>query len=275
MTVTFSLIAPDNTEYALTSSGANWKRLLDEIPEGVIGYPPIHYRTLTLPGKDGVVVEEVRLGERTIDIPLSLIAGDVANLLGAIKPIYQSARVRKDLATCKLKVTKDSTSVYLNMRLADEVWKSLSGISRRAALRFVAADPYWYKGTATEVNLTSSSAPTTYKYIAQRLFGGSSPGWKTINGGMNGPVFALAIAPDGTLYVGGSFTTAGGFTVNHVAKWSNTSWSPVETGMDDTVLSLAVAPDGTLYAGGYFTTAGGTTAIRIAKWNRMAWSDVG
>jgi len=42
MTVMFSLIDPDNTEYALTTSETTWKRFLEELPEGVIGYPPIH-----------------------------------------------------------------------------------------------------------------------------------------------------------------------------------------------------------------------------------------
>jgi len=276
MTVMFSLIDPDNTEYALTTSETTWKRFLEELPGGVIGYPPIHYRTLTLPGKDGVVVEDVRLGERIIDIPLSLVAGDVKALLGSLKTFYQGIRVRRDLVSCKLKATDGMTSVYLDMRFIDEVWKELSGgISRKVVLRFAAANPYWHKGTATEVNLTSLSASTTYNRIAQRLFGESSPGWNTMNGGMNGLITALAIAPDGSIYAGGSFTTAGGNSAMRIAKWNGTTWYNLSTGVSGSVAALAVAPDGTLYAGGSFATAGGVTVNRIAKWDGTAWSALG
>jgi hypothetical protein len=273
MSVTFSLIDPDNTEYPLTFSGTTWKRFLEDIPEGAIGYPPIRYRTLTLPGKDGVIVEEVRLGERTIDLPLSLIAGDVANLLGAIKPLYQGARVRRDLATCKLKVTKDSTSVYLNLRLADEVWKSLSGISRQVGLRFTAADPYWYKDTQSS-NLDIASSKSFNK-ILQRNFSGSALGWNNMAGGVNATPICLLLQADGTLYAGGNFTTVGGVSISRIAKWNGTSWSALGTGANDYVRALVIGPDGALYAGGDFTSIGGVAANYIAKWNGSSWSPLG
>ncbi|MDD3887383.1 MAG: chitobiase/beta-hexosaminidase C-terminal domain-containing protein [Patescibacteria group bacterium] len=79
------------------------------------------------------------------------------------------------------------------------------------------------------------------------------------------------------LYAGGDFITAGGHTVNYIARWDGTNWNTVGTGMAGSnthVYSLAVY-NNELYAGGSFTTAGGTTAYNIAKWNGSSWSPAG
>jgi hypothetical protein len=96
-----------------------------------------------------------------------------------------------------------------------------------------------------------------------------------------GGVYALAW--DGTnLYAGGSFATAGGVTVNKIAKWDGTAWSALGTGANVGVSSPgwavvnALAVDGTnLYVGGQFATAGGVTVNNIAKWNGTQWSALG
>ena len=43
--------------------------------------------------------------------------------------------------------------------------------------------------------------------------------WHPLGSGMNGFVDALAFGPDGSLYAGGKFTTAGGVTANGIARW--------------------------------------------------------
>jgi hypothetical protein len=110
--------------------------------------------------------------------------------------------------------------------------------------------------------------------------------WSPLTGpagtGFTGKVYTLTVFDDGTgpaLYAGGNFTTAGGVTVNRIAKWDGNAWSPLTgpsgTGVDHTVLALTVFDDGTgpaLYAGGHFTTAGGVTVNRIAKWDGIKWS---
>ena len=100
-----------------------------------------------------------------------------------------------------------------------------------------------------------------------------------VTNGTNGEVWALAVIGS-DLYVGGNFTTAGGNTVNHIAKWNGSSWSALISssngvnGINGTVTALAVI--GTdLYAGGWFTTAGGIPAENIAKWDGTNWSALG
>lgn len=77
------------------------------------------------------------------------------------------------------------------------------------------------------------------------------------------------------LYAGGSFDTAGGLTVNRIARWNGVRWSGLPgtgaTGTNGPVLAMAAFADGietgpVLYVGGGFTTAGGAQASGIARW---------
>ncbi|MDW8438564.1 MAG: T9SS type A sorting domain-containing protein [Chloroherpetonaceae bacterium] len=98
-----------------------------------------------------------------------------------------------------------------------------------------------------------------------------------VSGGSSPSVNALAVY-GGDLYVGGSFTTAGGTPVNNIARWNGSAWSAVGTSPNDGVSGgiLALASyNGELYAGGLFTTAGGNPANSIARWNGSAWNAVG
>jgi hypothetical protein len=117
-------------------------------------------------------------------------------------------------------------------------------------------------------------------YIAQ--WNGSN--WLSLGEGMSGgavdefgnyytSVSALAVS-SGTLYAGGSFTTAGGNAANYIAQWDGSSWSPLGSGIIGWVYALTVS-GGTLYAGGYFGQAGGNAANSIAQWNGTNWSPLG
>jgi hypothetical protein len=100
-----------------------------------------------------------------------------------------------------------------------------------------------------------------------------SPLGTGISGAPDGDVPAVwALAVSGSdLYVGGSFTRAGGSDVNAIAKWDGNSWSALDSGLNGLVFALAAS--GTdLYAGGSFTTAGGSPANNIAKWDGSSWS---
>jgi uncharacterized repeat protein (TIGR01451 family) len=111
--------------------------------------------------------------------------------------------------------------------------------------------------------------------------------WSALSGpsgiGVDDSVGALAVYDDGSgeaLYAGGYFTTAGGVTVNRIAKWNGAAWSALpgisEPGVDGLeVHALAVYDDGSgkaLYAAGSFTKAGGVTAYHVARWDGTSWS---
>jgi hypothetical protein len=87
---------------------------------------------------------------------------------------------------------------------------------------------------------------------------------------VDGEVYAIAI--DGTdIYVGGRFITAGGDTMNNIAKWDGQKWSALGTGVSDKVNAILVH-EGKIYVGGIFGRAGGISARRIAIWDGESWS---
>lgn len=111
-----------------------------------------------------------------------------------------------------------------------------------------------------------------------------SPDWvPTFVGGsaVSNSVISQAVFDDGTgpaLYAGGNFTTAGGQTVNRIARWNGASWATLGTGLSAAPLTMTVFDDGSgaaLYVGGLFATAGGQTVNGIARWDGADWSSVG
>lgn len=92
----------------------------------------------------------------------------------------------------------------------------------------------------------------------------------------DGSVEALLLVGN-DLYIGGRFTTAGGISANHFAKYNigTKQWSQVGGGVDGPVYSLARAENGAIFVGGDFDTVGTTTARDIAAWNGTKWSALG
>jgi hypothetical protein len=108
------------------------------------------------------------------------------------------------------------------------------------------------------------------------------------NNGVNGQVNALAIDPQGRIYVGGSFTQAGSVSANRIARFdpnnSTAPWSALGTGANNgvngDVRALAIDPQGRVYVGGSFTEAGSVTGVnRIARFDpnnsTTPWSALG
>lgn len=77
-------------------------------------------------------------------------------------------------------------------------------------------------------------------------------------------------SPTGTtLYAAGDFATAGGVSVNNVARWDGTAWSALDNGTNHIIEALgssSLSGRPSLYAGGWFTTAGPVAADRVAQW---------
>ena len=96
--------------------------------------------------------------------------------------------------------------------------------------------------------------------------------------GTNGDVYAMAVAANGDVYIGGRFTAVGTTPARFVARWniSTSTWSPLGAGLSNTVLALAVAANGDVYAGGFYIQAG-VAARNVARWNATAntWSPLG
>lgn len=86
------------------------------------------------------------------------------------------------------------------------------------------------------------------------------------------------------LYACGSFVSAGGVAILHIAKWDGSSWSALGSGVIGnslmySVRSMVVFDDGrgpALFVGGLFANAGGhPNADFVARWDGTAWSALG
>ncbi|GAB3869272.1 hypothetical protein GCM10028824_15940 [Hymenobacter segetis] len=101
-----------------------------------------------------------------------------------------------------------------------------------------------------------------------------------IANGINGSVYALAVAANGDVYAGGKFTQAGGVSANNIARWNGTAWAALGTGTSTGIYpswvnALAVAANGDVYVGGNFTQAGSTPANNVARWSNGTWNSLG
>ncbi len=102
----------------------------------------------------------------------------------------------------------------------------------------------------------------------------AAAGWSAVGAGTDGIVYALASDPSGNIYIGGSFTAAGGLSASRVAMWNGSTWSTLGSGVNGNVNDLAFR-NGKLYAVGTFTQAGGVAAKSIAVWDGVTWAPVG
>lgn len=104
----------------------------------------------------------------------------------------------------------------------------------------------------------------TWSALSTGLSGGASPTGRT-----------FARHTDGTIYIGGNFTDAGGSGADYAAKYNPIadSFSVVKaaTTFNDQVYAICVGPDGSVYFGGAFTNADGiANADGIVKYNPVA-----
>ena len=107
------------------------------------------------------------------------------------------------------------------------------------------------------------------KYAQNGTFTGD---WALLGGSKI--VSDTAVAPNGDLYVCGSFTSINGVAANNVAKWDGSTWTALGSGLNSNARTICYAPNGQIYVGGDFTTAGGVTVNYIARWDGL-WRTVG
>ncbi len=113
----------------------------------------------------------------------------------------------------------------------------------------------------------------------------TNPGWSPLgqgssNGVGDGEVLALTFGPDGSLYAGGGFYTAGGGFSQGITRWDGTNWHALGGGVGgatggQTVRALAFGNDGRLYLGGDFNYIDSAPANGLASWDGSGFLDVG
>ena len=142
---------------------------------------------------------------------------------------------------------------------------------------------------ALSLGLASSLAVGTLAFGTPSVgaAGPTTGGWSALGSGIgDGRVFQAAQGPDG-LYVGGTFTSAGGVSgTRNIARWTGSAWEALGSGVTNSgpnspnggVFAVAVAetppprdvrgagPTTHVWIGGDFSQVSGESRSRLARW---------
>jgi hypothetical protein len=108
--------------------------------------------------------------------------------------------------------------------------------------------------------------------------------WHPLGSGVGRPVGVPLVASltsyNGELVAGGAFTTAGGVTCNHIARWDGVAWYSLGAGMAeawpyDATVGCLTTYNAELVAAGRFISAGGVPCDSIARWDGTVWRPLG
>jgi hypothetical protein len=165
-------------------------------------------------------------------------------------------------------------------------WSALgTGITGTATVYALTSLPNGelFVGGSFNTSVSGPGGGFTSRFIAR--WNGSA--WFLISlPSVNGAVYALKSIPsgnNGSVIVGGRFTSVEGYPANKIALWNNAQyiWYRFGTGVgipnegSPEVRALATLPSGDIIAGGKFDIATGVSANNIARWNGSAWSPLG
>jgi hypothetical protein len=169
-------------------------------------------------------------------------------------------------------------------------WHALgAGVNDNAWVRAVAAQGanVYIAGDFTAVGGVSAKGIARWDGAKwSRLGSGQGPrrqyyGWE------DGSISAIAVAPNGDVYVAGYFNYIDAVAARGIARWDGTKWNALGEGLyeldsyegaeprDANVYALAIGADGSVFAGGNFNRAGAGAASSVARWNGSAWSGLG
>lgn len=103
-----------------------------------------------------------------------------------------------------------------------------------------------------------------------------APAWQPCAGGItSGQVNDIGIAPNGDVYVVGTFLNVDGNVYRRIAMWDGAAWHPVGGDVNGAPRKVVAASNGDIYIIGSFTDCAGVTVSNVAKWNGSAWSAMG
>jgi trimeric autotransporter adhesin len=123
---------------------------------------------------------------------------------------------------------------------------------------------------------------TVARYRGDLIVGGSFPlrlgklvghDWFTLGEGVDWDVNALAVFND-RLYVGGSFTNAGGQWSRGIAAWNGERWIAIGVNMPGSVSGMTVW-NNNLVIVGEFTGIDGVAARNVARFDGSSWHSMG
>ncbi len=129
-------------------------------------------------------------------------------------------------------------------------------------------------GLALIAVMVALAAPAAFARFGDQL---DCEQWDTAMGQPGMSYFVEALGTyDGALIAGGSFSEAGGQTVNRIARWNEAKqeWEALGGGMNATVRDV-IEYNGDLIATGNFLSAGQVVLNRVGRWDGEVWHPLG
>ncbi|MBK9399885.1 MAG: T9SS type A sorting domain-containing protein [Bacteroidetes bacterium] len=102
-------------------------------------------------------------------------------------------------------------------------------------------------------------------------------GFQPLGRGINNGMVRCMQEYNGSLYVGGNFTTVdSNLNARRIARWDGNNWHTIGTGMSGGLTNLFAMTvyKGELYIGGYFSSIDGFPSQNICRYNGVAWDSV-
>jgi hypothetical protein len=138
------------------------------------------------------------------------------------------------------------------------------------ALAYGSAEDVVYIGGAF-TTIDGSARPRIARWEIQ----GDSLGDAMSSGADNNIVYAIAVAPDGDVYIAGTFTAASSVSNTlKIARFDGTNFNALSTGITGSVFALEANRNGQIFVGGSFTVAGGVTVSNVTEWNGTTFLDM-
>jgi uncharacterized repeat protein (TIGR01451 family)/uncharacterized delta-60 repeat protein len=213
------------------------------------------------------------IDDESVNTPAGSLDTTLAPLAGANSPVY-ALSLQPD---GKILIGGDFRSVNHVTRnrmarlhpngLLDPTFNA--GLGPNRPVRAIAAQP---DGRLLIGGFFDRVHGTNRAHIARLLADGSLDIFFDPGAGADNPVFSLALAPDGQVVAGGSFTTfdgdpRAGIVMLNTNGTVDASFNPGE-GANGTVYAVAIQGDGKVVLGGDFTIVGRTFRPGIARLNR-------
>lgn len=262
--------ASTSTRHAEERSGGRIRDLVDDLsgirvdwPTGIEMPSPLHQVT-PFAISPGGTRDFTKLNPRIFDVPLIFEGAGAASL--QLRRLQFKDLIKLDLVHPEqpftLQFTRDEKTIELDCYYQGGLEGNALESFRveKSVMRLLSENPYW-RGIQDNAAALAGSASVTASRILRTTGAGL---WEVLGTGANGIVKAI-VETSTDIFIGGDFTTAGGVTVNHVARWNKSlsTWNALgpggTKGTNDDVRALAVSNDeNTLFIGGDFTAAGGT-----------------
>jgi hypothetical protein len=250
------------------------------------GAPPMKNLTTDYEYREGASYQRTAVQARLLTLSCAVDGQrDVATLLATRDRLLRILMPTRNGQPALLRFTKYGIPVRLAVRYDGGLeMTDVRMPLEQFPVRLLAVDPLWESDVERAQALTIFNQLTIYDGLARRTPEGIWDGIGTQAGDSTGiQVNALAKAPDGTIYAGGTLTGAvvGGVTMAlPLLRWDGTAWAQCGSGTTTagaSIQTIAIGPDGKVYVGGSFLTIGGVTGSNIAVYDPTAntWAAMG